>query len=64
MKTHKIFIGSLLLVIALTASLLTATPAFAIIGGQPDENGHPYVGALDVRPTGRRIPCTGTHPGF
>jgi Trypsin len=60
MKTHKIFISSLLLVFVLTVSLLTATPVFAIIGGQPDGNGHPYVGALDVRPTGRRIPCTGT----
>lgn len=40
--------------------LLTATPVLAIIGGQPDGSGHPYVGALDVRPTGRRIPCTGT----
>ncbi len=60
MKTHKIFIGSLLLAIIVAVSLLTATPAFAIIGGQPDGNGHPYVGGIDVRPTGRRIPCPGT----
>ena len=48
------------LVIAVALTLVTATPALAIVGGQPDGNGHPYVGALDVRPTGRRIPCTGT----
>src|SRR5688572_9219097 len=40
--------------------MVTATPALAIVGGQPDGNGHPYVGALDVQLTGRRIPCTGT----
>src|SRR5688572_32939800 len=60
MKTHKIFIGSLLLAFVFTVLLLPATPASAIIGGQPDENRYPYVGALDVRLTGRRIPCTGT----
>jgi hypothetical protein len=60
MKTHKIFIGSLLLAFVFTVLLLPATPASAIIGGQPDENRYPYVGALDVRPIGRRIPCTGT----
>src|SRR5688500_20331845 len=60
MKTHKIFIGSLLLSFVFTVLLLPATPASVIIGGQPDENRYPYVGALDVRPTGRRIPCTGT----
>jgi len=60
MKTHRIFIDSLLLVLVVASLLLTATPALAIIGGQPDGNGHPYVGAIDVRPTGRRIPCTGT----
>jgi hypothetical protein len=36
MKTHKIFTGSLLLAFVLTISLLTATPASAIIGGQPE----------------------------
>ena len=40
--------------------LIVAQPAAGIIGGQPDGNGHPYVGALDVRPTGFRIPCSGT----
>jgi hypothetical protein len=48
------------LLIALLLIALSATPALGIVGGQPDGNGHPYVGALDVRPTGRRIPCTGT----
>lgn len=59
MNTRKISIGSLILALVMAVSLLTATPAFAIIGGQPDGNGHPYVGGIDVRPTGRRIPCTG-----
>lgn len=45
MKTHKIFIGALLLAFVFTVSLLPATPASAIIGGQTDENRHPYVGA-------------------
>jgi hypothetical protein len=56
MNTHKIFTGSLTWVFVFTGSLLPATPASAIIGAQPDGNGHPYVGALDVPPTGRRIP--------
>ena len=46
MKTHKIFMGALLLAFVFTVSLLPATPASAIIGGQTDENRHPYVGAL------------------
>jgi len=46
MKAHKIFIGSLLLAFVFTVSLLPATPASAIIGGQTDENRHLYVGAL------------------
>jgi hypothetical protein len=46
MKAHKIFIGSLLLAFVFTVSLLPATPASAIIGGQTDENRHPYVDAL------------------
>ncbi len=60
MNTRKIFISSLLLALVMAVSLLTATPAYAIIGGQPDGNAHPYVGGIDVRPTGRSIPCTGT----
>ena len=60
MNTVRISIRSLLQVLVVASLLLTATPALAIIGGQPDGNGHPYVGAIDVRPTGRRIPCTGT----
>jgi V8-like Glu-specific endopeptidase len=51
----------LIIMVALIAAVvLQATPALAIIGGEFDGNGHPYVGALDLRPTGRRIPCTGT----
>ena len=42
MKAHKIFIGSLLLALVFTVSLLPATPASAIIGGQTDENRHPF----------------------
>jgi len=60
MNTRRISIRSLILALVVAVLLLTATPAFAIIGGQPDGNGHPYVGGIDVRPTGRRIPCTGT----
>jgi hypothetical protein len=36
MKTHKIFIGALLLAFVFTVALLPATPASAIIGGQPE----------------------------
>jgi hypothetical protein len=46
--------------ILIAALVLPATPALAIIGGAFDGDRHPYVGALDLRPTGRRIPCTGT----
>jgi hypothetical protein len=60
MNTLRISIRWLLQVLVVASLLLTATPVLAIIGGQPDGNGHPYVGAIDVLPTGRRIPCTGT----
>ena len=36
-------------------SLLSTTPAQAIIGAEPDGTGHPYVGAIDARPTGAPI---------
>jgi hypothetical protein len=36
-------------------SLMPASPAGAIIGGQPDGQGHAYVGAIDARPTGAPI---------
>jgi hypothetical protein len=42
-----------------TVALVVIAPAAAIIGGQPDGNGHPNVGAIDVRPTGRTIPASG-----
>lgn len=54
------------IIVILTASVVitvlaaSATPALAIIGGEFDGDKHPYVGAIDLRPTGRRIPCTGT----
>ena len=41
-------------------ALIIAAPAGAIVGGENDGNQHPYVGALDVRPTGLTIPCSGT----
>ncbi|HSV41084.1 MAG TPA: trypsin-like serine protease [Nocardioidaceae bacterium] len=47
-------------IMALVAAMVvTAAPAAAIIGGTPDGQGHPNVGALDVRPTGLRIPASG-----
>jgi hypothetical protein len=48
------------LFIAVGIMLITVTPAHAIIAGETDGSRHPYVGAIDVRPTGRPIPCTGT----
>jgi hypothetical protein len=45
---------------AIALAVITADPAAAIIGGQPDGNGHPNVGALDLRPIGFPIPCSGT----
>jgi hypothetical protein len=63
MKTHKIFMGELLLAFIFTVSLLPATLASAVIGGQPDENRHPYRGrahkmcsTLKCSLTRRRIP--------
>lgn len=40
-------------------ALVAIEPAAGIIGGQADGNGHPNVGAVDVRPTGRTIPASG-----
>jgi hypothetical protein len=48
------------LLAAIALAVITADPAAAIIGGQPDGNGHPNVGALDLRPIGFAIPCSGT----
>lgn len=50
--------GVLALAVAV-AMLLPAAPVLAIIGGEEDGNWHPYVGAIDVRPTGLRIPGSG-----
>lgn len=36
----------------LAALLVTSTPAEAVIGGQDDAGGHPYVGGIDTRPLG------------
>lgn len=41
------------------AILAIGDDAQAIIDGTPDGSGHPYVGAVDVTPTGRRIPASG-----
>jgi hypothetical protein len=46
MKAHNIFIDPLLLALVFTVSLLPATPASVIIGGQTDENRDLYVGVL------------------
>ena len=40
--------------------LVAIAPAAGIIGGQPDGNGHPNVGAVDMRPIGFPLPCSGT----
>jgi hypothetical protein len=48
------------LIAAIALAVVAADPAAAIIGGQPDGNGHPNVGALDLRPIGFAIPCSGT----
>jgi hypothetical protein len=47
-----------LLLAALAALLLTAAPSQAVIGGQPDGDGHPYVVA--VVSTGAGLICTGS----
>jgi hypothetical protein len=49
-----------LVLVVMVVAVITADPAAAIIGGQPDGNGHPNVGALDLRPIGFPIPCSGT----
>jgi hypothetical protein len=36
-----------------------AAPAGAIVGGQIDGGAHPYVGAVDVHPTGRTVAASG-----
>jgi hypothetical protein len=48
------------LIAAIALAVIAADPAAAIIGGQPDGNRHPNVGALDLRPIGFPIPCSGT----
>lgn len=40
-------------VVLALAMLVSAAPAAAIIGGEVDGNGHPYVGGLDATPIGR-----------
>jgi hypothetical protein len=48
------------IIAAIALAVIAADPAAAIIGGQPDGNRHPNVGALDLRPIGFPIPCSGT----
>jgi hypothetical protein len=55
---HRVALG-LAVTIAIAASCLPAAPAGAIIGGQPDRNGHPYVAAIG-QPDGAGIYFTGT----
>ena len=49
-------IKPLLGVMFVLGALLPAAPAGAIVGGQPDGNGHRYVGFLDASPIGRPGP--------
>jgi hypothetical protein len=49
-----------LVLAVMVVAVITADPAAAIIGGRPDGNRHPNVGALDLRPIGFAIPCSGT----
>lgn len=58
MHRHAIAITMVIAVVVLM--IASTAPADAIIDGQPDGNGHPNVGAIDARPTGRLVPCTGT----
>ena len=51
--------GAVAALVVAVAVLGLAQPGQAIINGTPDGNGHPYVGAVDVRPTGRQIPGSG-----
>jgi Trypsin len=44
-----------LIVALLCVAFAPATPAGAIVGGQDDHGGHPYVGGIDARPTGAPI---------
>ena len=52
-------IKPLLGVMFVLRALLLAAPAGAIVGGQPDGNGHRYVGFLDASPIGRPDGPTG-----
>jgi hypothetical protein len=50
--------------IATAAVLVVASGAFAISNGQPDGNGHPYVGMLAVDWFGTKYPvCSGSYAG-
>jgi hypothetical protein len=52
-------IKPLLGVMFVLRALLAAAAAGAIVGGQPDGNGHRYVGFLDASPIGRPDGPTG-----
>jgi len=52
-------IKPLLGVMFVLGALLPAAPEAAIVGGQPDGNGHRYVGFLDASPIGRPDGPTG-----
>jgi V8-like Glu-specific endopeptidase len=54
----RAWLGALAITSAV-AMQLPAPPVGAIIGGEEDGNRHPNVGAIDVRPTGLRIPGSG-----
>jgi hypothetical protein len=46
-------------VLVVAAVLGPPQPSQAVLDGTADGNGHPYVGGIDVRPTGRGIPASG-----
>ena len=56
-RRHGVRVGVAVLVVA--AVLGPAQPSQAVVNGTADGNDHPYVGGIDVRPTGRQIPSSG-----
>jgi hypothetical protein len=55
LRTARVILGLLIG----AGSFVAAAPAGAIVGGQIDGSAHPYVGAVDVHPTGRTVAASG-----